>query len=240
MRTEKLFFIALDGMTGEAAVEHAKRIMDSHHAETIAGWKIHDLYDRYGGSIIESLIKVSGKAIWVDMKLHDTPKTNERRARALLENGVTIVSAYASADLDPLRAVVETKIITYAVSILTSMQETECELECGIGPGAATIGRARWAKLAGAQGLVCSPQEVVEVSDLPELKGMSFICPATTLTPKAELTENQWRRGTPEEAVSWGANYLVLGGQLFEGKDPIGALSEFQGRCRSIRRATAA
>ncbi|KKS17988.1 MAG: Orotidine 5'-phosphate decarboxylase, partial [Parcubacteria group bacterium GW2011_GWC1_41_7] len=127
--------------------------------------KIHDLWDRHGKDMV-TLLKLRGAdglRVWVDLKLHDVPKTVELRALALKDAGADIVTVHASGGVEMMKAAVTSGIDeVYAVTLLTSLGPDEVHVQYGSETSSAVVVRrlALLAKAAGVHGIVCSPQEV--------------------------------------------------------------------------------
>ena len=196
--------IALDGMDKERALSIAEQL-----SGRVWGFKVHALVDQYGPDII-TLLKPFGK-VFVDVKLHDIPNTVAERTAALIENGADLITVHASAGTETLRAAVEHGgNAVVAVTKLTSEHATIAEV----------VALAEIAYAAGVRNIVCSAHEAAAVRKVaPD---------ATIITPgiraKGGLTHDQKRVATPQEALSAGANLLVVGRAITESKNPELAL----------------
>ena len=108
------------------------------------------------------------------------------------------------------------------VSVLTSLAASDLE-RIGIQrtPGQLVGKMSKVAATSGCEGLVCSPQELNVVAQAaPEL---------LRVTPGIRPTEtddDQARTATPVEAMSRGANLLVIGRPITGAADPAKAASE--------------
>jgi len=79
---------------------------------------------------------------------------------------------------------------------------------------------AELAKSAGLDGIVCSPREVAMLrSDLGD--GFKLVTPG--VRPDWASADDQKRVMTPLEAMSSGADYLVIGRPITAAKDPASA-----------------
>jgi orotidine-5'-phosphate decarboxylase len=81
---------------------------------------------------------------------------------------------------------------------------------------------ARMALAAGADGLVCSPQEVARIRDAC---GQAPLLVVPGVRPAGSAPGDQARVATPEEAVAAGADWLVIGRPITGAADPAAALA---------------
>lgn len=239
-------FIALDGMTRGEALFFTKKLTCSRYGHFIAGFKIHDLWDRYGSAIIADLRRSWAKTIWLDVKLHDTPKTLRLRALALRDKGIDILSVHAGSGIRGMQAAVSSGLKIVAVTVLTSLDKKEVQKIYGSSPANAVRSLFALAKEAGVWGLVCSAEEV---NSLPkhgkikivvpgiQLKKRNGVNQAPRLGPRLSgqlcgtvlrkrrllgvISGNQRRTGTALETLKLGADYLVIGSAITNAKDPI-------------------
>ena len=118
-----------------------------------------------------------------------------------------------------------------AVTVLTSMSDHDAN-EIGLPGGVATqvVQLAHLAEDAGVEGLVCAPGDVAAIRH----KGvhLPIFTPAIRLTKEED---DQKRTGTPAEAVSAGADYLVVGRPVTRAADPVRAAREITESIRQIR-----
>lgn len=165
-----------------------------------------ELYAEAGDRAIKEL-KDMGYRIFLDLKLMDIPTTVERAARAHARCGVDWFNFHAAGGTDMMKAAIAglaegasdaglPKPIALGVTVLTSDPDTsafDSRLE-------ATLG-------AGADGVVCSAFEIKTVR--------AFDANLGTMVPGIRLpgasTNDQARVGTPDGAISDGADWLVIG-----------------------------
>jgi len=115
------------------------------------------------------------------------------------------------------------KPLIFAVTILTSHSEEGIN-QIGIKglPIESVLRLADIADIAGVDGIVCSGMEV-EVLKKEFGDRFKLVVPGIRLDKYAQ---DQKRVVTPAEAVSLGADYLVIGRAITEANDPEGALNE--------------
>ncbi|RJQ13920.1 orotidine-5'-phosphate decarboxylase [Candidatus Parcubacteria bacterium] len=214
-------YLALDELGFEEALELARAVKNR-----VAGFKIHNLYDQYGRIVVEQLHKAGVESVFVDLKIHDIPNTARLRALALKEAGADIITVHASGGIEMMFEAAKAGVQTLGITIPTSINEEECNLIYGGPTKAKVLLLARWAKLAGLPGLVCSPKEVGLLSKQCELRGMQFFVPGTRSADKGK--DDQARVDTPANAIKAGATYLVVGRQVTQAKDPTSALDQLE------------
>ena len=176
----------------------------------------------------------SGAQIFLDLKFHDIPSTAEKSAKQVVSYGINMFTVHALGGFEMMRAVSESvkaeserlsrpKPLILAVTILTSHSEGEID-ELGIKglPIESVLRLADIADLAGVDGLVCSGMEV-EVLKKEFGDRFKFVVPGIRVDAYAQ---DQKRVVTPAEAVSLGADYLVIGRAITESKNPEDVLDE--------------
>jgi len=184
----------------------------------------------YGyGDALRAALEGLGANYFVDAKLHDIPRTVAASIRTLVRPGVKIISVHALGGNEMMQAAVETAHLRarelaleppqiFAVTVLTSHAPEDLnELGLAGGPGQNVMRLAALARDARCAGVVCSTHEV---ADLKAYFGADFkaLCPG--IRPLGELHGDQKRVATPKDAVTAGADYLVVGRPIAEARDP--------------------
>ncbi len=181
--------------------------------------------------------------VFLDLKFHDIPNT----VAGAVENvchykSVTMLTVHASGGRAMIMAAREAinrsatakKPLLLAVTMLTSLDAESAE-EIGFQEGPLTSHVLRLAKLAtasGADGLVCSPQEIpILRKELP--KKTLLVVPGIRPAGLAGQ-DDQKRTATPMDAIQAGADYLVIGRPITDSKDPK---ASFESICREIEKA---
>lgn len=149
--------------------------------------------------------------VFLDLKLHDIPATVAGAARAVadLEPAYLTVHATGGAEMIEAAAVALPNTRITAVTVLTSLDEAMLEAIGLIGP--ATEAAVRLAVLsveAGARAIVCSPMEVAAIRAAVS-DDIVLITPG--VRPAGSDVNDQKRIATPEQALTDGANLLVIG-----------------------------
>jgi orotidine-5'-phosphate decarboxylase len=174
-----------------------------------------------------------GRAVMLDLKLHDIPATVAGGMLAAARAGAELVTVHALGGPAMLQAAVEAagdRCRVAAVTVLTSAGPRDLDA-VGLAPAAKAVPRlAQLAVRAGCQAVVCSP---VEVAGLRALLGpaVELICPGVRPQPAPEDEQDvqgavdrddQARVATPAAAMRAGADRIVVGRPITRSAD-VGA-----------------
>jgi orotidine-5'-phosphate decarboxylase len=175
-----------------------------------------------------------GAEIFLDLKFHDIPSTVESASRQVVGYGTKMFTIHSLGGFDMMKKTVEAvhseserlskpKPIILAVTILTSQSEESLK-QIGINGSSqdAVLKLATLADKAGVDGLVASGREV-EV--LRKEFGDRFTLVVPGIRTGASVDDHS-RASTPAEAVSLGADYLVIGRAITGAKEPEAMLYE--------------
>jgi orotidine-5'-phosphate decarboxylase len=170
-----------------------------------------EVFLRDGHDAVHVAREASGCDIFLDVKLHDIPATVAGAAHAVSKLAPKYLTVHASGGQEMVKAAVEALPETYvtAVTILTSLSQEQLAAMGWNGSAQDIVKRlAVQSVAAGARAIVCSPQEVaaVRVEVGPETV---LITPG--VRPAGSDAGDQKRIATPEQALSDGANLLVIG-----------------------------
>lgn len=170
-----------------------------------------ELISSVGGPQAVKFIHTLNGEIFYDGKFDDIPNTVDGASRAVSGLGVKMFNVHASAGVEAMRAAVKNKgnSIVFAVTVLTSLEENNAHLIFGAPTKAKVLQFARDAKIAGCDGIICSPKELEFLGNYPELNGLLRVVPG--IRPKWSVAEDQKRIMTPADAIKAGADYLVIG-----------------------------
>jgi len=187
-----------------------------------------ELFYAEGPDIVREL-KARGHRIFLDLKLHDIPNTVRKAMRVLSSLDADLVNLHAAGTADMMKAALEgltrpdgTRPLLIAVTQLTSTSQERMERELLIErPMAEVVLRyAENARLAGLDGVVCSPLEAGEVH---AACGADFL----TVTPGVRFSTgsigDQVRVTTPARARELGSDYIVVGRPITAAEDPVRA-----------------
>ncbi len=197
--------IALDGISVRKALSIAKKLKNR-----VWGFKINDLL--FEPNVIPKLKKFS--RVFADAKVHDIPSTAARIVTRLEQIGADLITVHASGGVSMMRAAKSaarrSKIL--GVTFLTS-QESVNKKEF--------LKLIKDIKKAKLDGIVCSAHE------LKYLKNSKFFKIVPGVRPKwYKEKDDQSRKATPQEALKWGADFMVLGRPIIKSSDILKSLEK--------------
>jgi orotidine-5'-phosphate decarboxylase len=173
--------------------------------------------------------------LFLDLKLHDIPNTVAGAARSVAELRPDLLTVHALGGPDMIAAACEALPDTAitAVTILTSMSEADLVRVGVAGPAREAVLRlAGVAVEAGARALVCSPQEVADVRRLVP-SDVRLVTPG--VRPAGSPKGDQARVATPQEAMTSGADLLVIGRPITEAPDRAAAAAAIVADLNHVR-----
>jgi len=187
--------------------------------------KLNSILRAVGYRLIRNLHDL-GLKVFADLKLIDIPATMETDGEMLSEVKPEILTVMCCASIDGMHAV--RKVIgggceVLGVTILTSLNEEECQGIFTCSTKAGVLKFARMAQLAGLDGLILSPKEVEVVKNRFELM-LSLNTPG--IRPVWSLVEgdDQSRVLTPQKAIANGADRIVCGRPILNAANPRDAV----------------
>ncbi|MEN9709611.1 MAG: orotidine-5-phosphate decarboxylase [Pseudomonadota bacterium] len=222
--------VALDLANAKAA-----EAMVAELGDAVSFYKI-GLELTYGGGIglAQDLIK-SGKQVFLDLKFHDIPNTVARATEQVAEIGATFLTVHAFPQTmkAAVGALGGSKMKILAVTVMTSYDDDDLR-EAGYALRVPELvgRRAQQAKAAGIHGLILSAEEVKAMRGIvgPDMR---LVTPG--IRPAGAAVGDQKRVMTPAEAISAGADHLVVGRPVTQSKDPKAAaeaiIAEIAGAC---------
>ena len=187
-----------------------------------------ELYYAEGPEIVRQ-VKARGHKIFLDLKLHDIPNTVKRAMHVLSALDVDMVNCHAAGTVEMMKAAREgltrpdgTRPLLIAVTQLTSTGEEQMYRELLIRtPMAQTVMHyAQNARLAGLDGVVCSPLEAAAVK---ETCGQDFLTVTPGIRFAGSAVDDQARITTPEKARLGGSDFIVVGRPVTQAADPVAA-----------------
>jgi len=200
------------------------------------------LFTACGPKAVEMVV-AKGRQVFLDLKFYDIPQTVygssstassiciessrisneiEQHFEEIAQPAVFMLTVHTQGGKEMLEAAVngardkseksgKPKTLVVGVTVLTSTSRTEGTID-------EVLKRARLAKEAGLDGVVCSVQEALEVR---KVCGDDFIIVTPGIRPEGAEKNDQKRCATPQEAVKAGANFIVVGRPILEAKDPL-------------------
>ncbi len=184
------------------------------------------LFTAAGARILE-LIQQKGAAAFLDLKFHDIPNTVSHAVEAACRHNPLMLTVHTLGGSQMLRAAKQardhsgsdTKLL--GVTILTSMDKGQLE-EVGLSASVneEVLCLAQMAGACGLDGVVASPEEA---GMLRQSLGPDFIIVTPGIRPAGPMSDDQRRTMQAKEAVSAGADYLVVGRPITQAQDPYKA-----------------
>ena len=187
-----------------------------------------ELFYSAGPDIVREL-KKRGHKVFLDLKLHDIPNTVKKSMAVLSSLGADICNLHAAGTVAMMKAALEgltrpdgTRPLLIAVTQLTSTDEESMKRDLLIDKPMVEVVKhyAMNAKLAGLDGVVCSP---LEADGVHKACGKDFL----TVTPGVRFADgdkgDQKRVMTPAEARKAGSDYIVVGRPITAAADPVAA-----------------
>ncbi|MEM9971875.1 MAG: orotidine-5'-phosphate decarboxylase [Pseudomonadota bacterium] len=180
-----------------------------------------------GGLALANELKAEhGKRIFMDLKLFDIGATVEAAVRGLAQFDLDFVTVHG--DPHVVRAAREgagdSGLRILAVTVLTSLDREDLDA-AQVKAGAVhdiVVERAGRAFDAGAHGVISSPQETAAIRALPEAKDRLIVTPG--VRPQGAALGDQKRTMTPGEAITAGADHIVMGRPIHAATDPGAAV----------------
>jgi len=219
--TDDRLIVALDVPNAIAGMELAAKLGDA-----VNFYKIGlGMLTGGGLALAQELKDEHGKRIFLDMKLFDIGATVEAAVRGLAQFDLDFLTVHG--DPHVVRAAKEgaanSDMKILAVTILTSLDRKDLDASL-IKEGnlqALVLERAGHAFEAGADGVIASPQEAALIRDQPDAEGKLIVTPG--VRPTGAALGDQKRVATPAQAITDGADHIVVGRPVWQAKDPAAA-----------------
>jgi orotidine-5'-phosphate decarboxylase len=224
--------VALDVASLSEAEAVATRLGDS-----VTFYKIGlELFCATGPEVV-ARIKGRGKRVFLDLKLHDIPRTVERAVKSCGRLGVDLLTIHSSGGRTMIQAAHDAaaalgpsapKIV--AVTALTSLDQGDLSDLGIVRPMVDQVETLGFlAMSSGADGIVCSPMELVAMR---RRLGPRALLVTPGVRPAGADLGDQKRVATPAQAVRDGATYLVVGRPILDAADPVAAARAIQDEIR--------
>lgn len=189
------------------------------------------------GPRIVSEVAETGARVFLDLKLHDIPTTVGRAVAAAVCSGASMVNVHAFGGRDMLVAARESasaagsSVKVIAVTLLTSLDSRSlADLPVSGHPERIARRLAVLAKECGLDGVVCSPRDIREIK---AACGSAFLAVVPGIRPAGIARDDQRRVATPADALSGGADLLVVGRPVTAAPDPDSALESLLAEIQS-------
>lgn len=225
MDSKEKIIVALD----TADMRFAKKIIRLLK-DTVKIFKVGNEFFTAHGPKAVAAVKEAGAEVFLDLKYHDIPNTVAQSARAAVRLGVFMFNVHIPGGLQMMQEacvavadearksnVPAPKLI--GVTLLTSLSQQDVTKQIGLSKSINEIvlSYAELAQKAGFDGVVASAREIEFIRSK---LGPNFLIVTPGIRPSWSERGDQERVMTPEEALSLGANYLVIGRPITEAQDP--------------------
>lgn len=219
--TDDRLIVALDVPNAVAGLNLAERL-----GADVGFYKIGlGMLTGGGLALANELKQEHGKRIFLDMKLFDIGATVEAAVRGLAQFDLDFLTVHGDphvvAAAKEGAAGSDMKIL--AVTILTSLDRADLDAAL-IQPGDIqdlVITRAGRAFEAGADGVIASPNEAAAIRALPQATDRLIVTPG--VRPTGAALGDQKRVATPAQAITDGADHIVVGRPIWQAPDPAQA-----------------
>jgi len=210
--------VALDVSSAAAARKIVAAV-----GESVSTFKVGmQLYTAEGPGVVRELV-AAGRKVFLDLKYHDIPNTVASAVKEASGLRVSMLTVHAGGGSKMLRGAVEAaasnpSLIVLAVSVLTSMDETDLhEVSIQGSVEKQVLSLAKLALDAGCQGLVSSAKEA---SVLRKAYGDKFALVTPGVRPAGVEHGDQARVVTPAQAIAAGASHIVVGRPITAAQNP--------------------
>lgn len=170
--------------------------------------------------------------VFLDLKFHDIPNTVARAIAATAGLNTFMMTVHASGGRAMLRAAIDAsdrvaqvtgkdRPMILGVTILTSLDQDDIAL-LGFHDRLQdqVLRLADLAASAGLDGIVCSP---FEIGAIRKHCGNELVLVVPGIRPEGAVADDQKRTLSPAEALTRGADYLVIGRPITGAADPAAA-----------------
>lgn len=213
--------VALDFPSLEAIPQLLEQI-----GSAISFYKVGlELYSGTGTAALD-LLKNQGCRIFLDLKLHDIPRTVGRTVQAAAGHGVNLLTVHATGGRAMLSEAAKVSrdtenLAVIAVTTLTSMDGEDLK-DIGVGRTLAdqAIALTEISLQAGIDGIVTS---VHECAALRKRFGPDPILVTPGIRMPSDNVDDQKRVATPNQAQKAGSSYLVVGRPITRASNPNAA-----------------
>ena len=188
------------------------------------------LFTSQGPKAVDKLRSL-GFDIFLDLKLHDIPNTVSKSLTNICNLGVWMSNIHLLGGQEMIEAAssivrgLNSEMILVGVTILTSLNETNL-VELGFNSSAEeiTVNLAKLGKQNGIDGVVCS---IDDISGIKASLGGDFL----TVTPGVRMLQDiddQKRAGSIYEAIQFGTDFVVVGREITQAKNPEEVLKKIE------------
>ena len=217
-------FIALDATNNRKNIEVVKKLH-----KLVYGFKVgyRSFYNKDADKLIAEIKRKKSK-LFLDLKLHDIPNTVSSAIESLKNINPDFLTLHISGGEEMLKFALKnikkfnlkTKVL--GVTLLTSLDGKDSKKIYGEKDTDKLIKKlALIASNAKIAGLICSGQ------DLKSLKSFKRLLKVTPGVKLLDRKDDQKRVSFVHDAINNGANFVVIGRELINAKDPMKLINEY-------------
>jgi orotidine-5'-phosphate decarboxylase len=186
-----------------------------------------EFFTANGAAGVKEITKL-GVPVFLDLKFHDIPNTVAKAIAATAGMNMFMMTVHTSGGQAMLKAAIDAsdrvaqmtgkeRPLVIGVTLLTSLDQDDISM-LGFRDNVKdqVLRLADLAQSAGLDGVVCSP---FEIQALRKACGSELTLVVPGIRPEGDASGDQKRILTPKEALSRGADYLVIGRPITEAAD---------------------
>jgi len=167
------------------------------------------------------------KKVFLDYKYYDIAATLTKAVSRAVDLGVSFLTVHGTSECirGAMKGRGSSDLKIFIVTVLTSHDKADID-ELGYTNQTVqelVLYRAKKALQAGCDGVIASGQEAKAIRDLSDQLGKSLLVVTPGIRPDGYPEDDQKRRTTPTQAITAGADYLVLGRPITDSLDPRAA-----------------
>ena len=217
-------FIALDATNNRKNIEVVKKLH-----KLVYGFKVgyRSFYNKDADKLIAEIKRKKSK-LFLDLKLHDIPNTVSSAIESLKDINPDFLTLHISGGEEMLKIALKNikkfnlKTRVLGVTLLTSLDGKDSKKIYGEKDTDKLIKKlALIASNAKIAGLICSGQ------DLKSLKSFKKLLKITPGVKLLDRKDDQKRVSFVHDALNNGANFVVIGRELINAKDPMKLIIEY-------------
>ena len=203
----KPIFFALDGPKIDEFEFMLKKLEGQ-----IFGVKVGlEMFISEGPKVVEKL-KKDGWTVFLDLKIHDIPNTVKKATKSATNLGADFLTIHIASGKDALQeASLSTnnslKILGVSQALTSSLMDTKTSK--GVSEDFLL------AKQCSIEGVICPPSEIQRTKNIYDL----IVTPGIRLNN--DTKDDQKNTTTPENAISAGAKYIVMGRSIINNLDYV-------------------
>ena len=209
--------VALDVPDEQSAFDLVRQL-----GEAVSFYKIGLQLQFAGGLQVAARLIDQGKKVFLDAKICDIDETVRKAVANVARMGVDFVTVHGNSAA--IRAALEGRgkhsLKVLSVTLLTSLDARDMQ-DLGLAAEHSikdiVLMRARSAVAAGCDGVIASGLEAAAIRDMA---GERLLIVAPGIRSCGAPCHDQKRVATPRQAITAGADYIVMGRQIIENDNP--------------------